>query len=236
MAEVGPEVVDITGEPASRVQGAAFYAVRDLRPGQSVVLLTAEEPALLMRSLDLQLGNRLAWSTAGERGRWRTVVRHRDDAPPADVTDLLQREHQRLDGLLARALRFLNTGDAAAATPVLKEFTRALQRHLYIEDEVLAPFFGADGGPDEAAAIMLREHAEIEAQLEMIEDCLRETAAGSEDASAYCAILSGTLAKHEQREEQNLFPRWRARLAHRGAAEGSALLDRVKGLLAERPA
>jgi len=138
--------------------------------------------------------------------------------------------------LLARTLRFLNRGDAAAATPVLREFTRALLRHLYIEDEVLAPFFGADGAPDEAAAIMLREHAEIAAQLELIEDCLREIAAGTEDASAYCAILSGTLAKHEQREEQNLFPRWRAQLAHRGAAEGAALLDRVRGLLAERPA
>jgi hemerythrin-like domain-containing protein len=233
MAEPGPEIVDITGEPASRVQGAAFYAVRDLRPGQSVALLTAEEPSLLLRSLDLQLGHKLAWSIAGEGGRWRTLIQHRADAPPADVLDLLQREHQRLDGLLARALRLLNTGDAAAATPVMLHFTRTLLRHLYVEDEVLTPFFDTGAGPDEAAAMMLREHAEIAAQLKLIEDCLRETVAGTEDASAYCAILSGTLAKHERREEQNLFPRWRALLAHRREAEGAALLERVRALLAE---
>jgi hypothetical protein len=33
--------VDITGETPNRVQGAAFCAVRDLRSGESVVLLTA---------------------------------------------------------------------------------------------------------------------------------------------------------------------------------------------------
>jgi hemerythrin-like domain-containing protein len=233
MAKKGPGIVNTTGELASRVHSAAFYAVKDLQPGQSVVLLTAEEPSLLMRSLDLQLGHKLAWSIAGEGGRWRIVVQHRADAPPTDVLDLLQREHQRLDTLLARALRLLNMGDAAAATPVLLEFTRALARHLYVEDEVLTPYFGA--GPGEAAemTMMLREHAEITAQLALIEDCLHATGAGTEEASAYCAILSGTLAKHEHREEQNLFPRWQAMLAHRGAAEGAALLRRARELLAK---
>lgn len=230
MKEAEGDLVDITGEPPSRVPGAAFHAVRDLRPGQCVVLLTSEEPSLLMRSLDLQAGHKLAWSVSEEGGRWRTVVRHRADAAPTDVLDLLQREHQRLDSLLARAVRLLDSGDAAAATPLLVEFTHALMRHLYVEDEVLTPFFGADATADDAAAIMRREHAQIAGQLELIGDCLGQSGAG--DASAYCAILSGTLAKHEHREEQNVFPRWRALLARRRPAEGAALLERVRGLLA----
>ena len=230
MAEMPSEILDITDEPPSRVPGAAFQAVRHLRPGQCVVLLTLEEPSLLMRSLDLQAGHKLAWSVSEEVGRWRTVVRHHADAGPSDVLDLLQREHQRLDSLLARAVRLLDNGDAAGATPLLLEFTHALMRHLYVEDEVLTPFFGAEATADDPAAIMRREHAQIAGQLELIEDCLGQSGVG--DASAYCAILSGTLAKHEHREEQNVFPRWRALLARRRPAEGAALLERVRGLLA----
>ncbi len=230
MADTDSEVIDITGEAPSRVPGAAFHAIRDLRPGQSVVLLTLEEPSLLMRSLDLQAGHKLAWSVSHEPGRWRTVVRHRADAEPTDVLDLLQREHQRLDNLLARAVRLLDAGDAAGARPLLLDFTHALMRHLYVEDEVLAPFFGADPKLDDAAAIMRREHAQIAGQLELIEDCLAQS--GAADASAFCAILSGTLAKHEHREEQNVFPRWRALLARHRPAEGAALLERVRSLLA----
>lgn len=80
---------------------------------------------------------------------------------------------------------------------------------------------------------MRREHAEIAVQLQLIEDSLRAVDAGPGETSTYCAILSGTLAKHEHREEQNLFPRWRVALARRGEEEASALLERVKSLLAE---
>ncbi len=60
---------------------------------------------------------------------------------------------------------------------------RALTRHLCVEDELLTPFLGAGPDPDAAAAMMVREHAEIAAQLELIEDCLRGTVAGTEDAA-----------------------------------------------------
>jgi hypothetical protein len=45
------------------------------------------------------------------------------------------------------------------------------------------------------------------------------------------AILSGTLAKHEHREEQGLFPAWSARLAARPSGERDALLASVKARL-----
>ena len=215
------------------MQAAAFYAVRGLKPGQSVVLLTADDPALLMRSLDLQLGGKLAWSTASDGPPWRTVVQHRDDVPPADVLDLLQREHRRLDALLGQAMRLFNEGDTGAAGDVLHQFIRGLTRHLYVEDEVLASELGSGGATGEATATMQREHTEIAAQLQLIDDSLRAVDAGAAETSTYCAILSGTLAKHEHREEQNLFPRWRVALARCSVEQASSLLERVKSLLAE---
>ena len=230
VSETHPEIVDLTHEPTSRVQAAAFYALRGIRPGRTVELLTATEPELLMRSLDLQLGHRLAWTTEAQGPPWRTVVKHREDAPPADVVDLLQREHRRLDGLLAHATRLLNQGNATEAAPVLKQFVRDLTRHLQVEDEVITPALGPGAGRDEACAAMLREHTEIASQLKLIEDNL----GGEEDAtevSTYCAILAGTLAKHEYREEQTVLPQWRVALAQRGAEEGAALLRQIRALL-----
>ena len=230
MAETEPDIVDVTGEPASHVQAAAFYALRGIRPGQTVELLTATEPELLMRSLDLQLGHKLAWTTQGQGPPWRTVVRHREDAPPIDVVDLLQREHRRLDGLLAHATRLLNQGNATEAAPVLRHFVRDLTRHLQVEDEVITPVLGPGADRDEACAAMLREHAEIAAQLRLIEDSLGGDGDATE-ASTYCAILAGTLAKHEHREEQTVLPRWRVALAQRGAEASAALLRQVRALL-----
>lgn len=230
---VDDQIVDLTGEPASRLQSAAFYALKELAPGQSVVLVTAQEPTLMMQSLDLQLGHKLAWAITEADAHWRVVVRHRADAPARDVFDLLLRGHRHLDRLLARSQRLLNDGDVAAGGPLVLEFARLLTRHMYVEDEMLAPFFSEGGGENEAAAVMQREHADILAQLELIEDCLHETAAGAGEVSAFCAILSGTLAKHEHREENNLFPLWRAAWARKSAGEREEMMRRVEAALLE---
>lgn len=224
-------LIDLCAEPASRVQSAAFYALKELAPGHSVVLVTAREPSLMMQSLDLQLGHKLAWTITEEGARWRVIVLHRADAPPRDVFDLLQREHQRLDALLAQALRLLNEGDAAAASPVLVDFARSLTRHLYIEDELLTPFFSESAAREEPVAMMVLEHAELMAQLELVEDCLQQTTAGAGEVSAFCAILSGTLAKHEYREEHNVFPLWRAAWARKSEQEQKQMMTRVEAAL-----
>lgn len=223
--------VDLCHEPASRVQNAAFYALKDLARGERVLLVLAQEPSLMMQSLDLQLRHKLAWDCVEADGRWRVEVRHRDDAPPRDVIELLARDHQRLDALFVRALQLLNRGDAPGAAPLLRAFAGALRRHMHSEDAVLAPAFGAAGNPDSPLAIMLREHGELRGQLAVIEECLAADPPQPGEISAFCAILSGTLAKHEHREENNLFPLWRAALSRKGDAERESLLRNVEQAL-----
>lgn len=221
------EIVDLAGEPPSRVQSAAFYAVKDLKRGEKVVLITTQEPTVLMRSLDLQLRHNLAWTIAKADGKWRVEVSHRADAVPRDAIDLLARDHKRLDELFTGALQRLNRDDAAGAAPRLREFIGGLKRHMSVEDDILAPVFktvtGAAG--DDPLSIMLREHAEIRQQLAVIEECLEEPAAG--ELNALWAILSGTLAKHEHREETNLFPQWRGKWSQKSAAERGEMMSRV---------
>jgi hemerythrin-like domain-containing protein len=222
-------VVDLREEAASRVQSAAFYAIRDIAPGEVVVLLMRQPPSMMMASLDLQVRHNLAWTVSEAEGGWRVEVRHRSGTAPRDALDLLERDHKRLDGLLARALRELNGGNAAAAAPPLRAFTAALRRHIRAEDELLAPALAPAGA--EPLAAMLREHREIAAQLALIEECLAADAPEAGETATFGAILSGTLAKHEQREEASLFPLWRARLAQLSEARQRDLMAEVAVLL-----
>ena len=220
------KLVDLCSEKPALVQSAAFYAVKDIAPGAAVVLVTARDPALMMASLDLQLRHCLAWNITQADGTWRVEVKHRDDAAARDVLQVLESDHRRMDGLLVRALQRLNGNDALAAAPLLQEFAAALRRHIRAEDDILAPVLGA--GSAEPVVIMLREHTEILGQLAVIDECLAADTPEAGECSAFTAILSGTLAKHEHREESNLFPLWRARLAQLPEAQQLELMKQVE--------
>lgn len=228
-----PDTVDLRGEPPSRVQTAAFYAVRELKRGQCLRLLTAAEPSLMLRSLDLLLRNNLAWEAAPGDGGWVATVRHRADTPPAGVADLLTRHHKGLDAVFARAMHLTSAGQAAEAAALVPRFGDALKRHIAVEDGMLAPRLGVAQDPagGDPLSIMLREHREILAQFELIEACFAADPPDAAEASAFFAILSGTMAKHEHREENNLFPLWSAALARLPRDEAEALERQVAAAL-----
>jgi hypothetical protein len=227
-------IIDLRGEPSGRVQTAAFYAVRDLGPDEAVSLLTAADPALMMASLNLQLRDALAWEVEREALAWRTVVRRRADTAPSGVVDVLVRDHRRLDELLAVALRRVNAQDLAGARPLVAEFAAGIARHVAVENELLAPRLPPVLAPDgsDHVGIMLGEHDEILAQLGTVEAALAESAPEAWEVEPFLAILSGTLAKHEHREESNLFPRWQAALDALPPDGARALLAEVQRTLA----
>lgn len=225
--------INLRGEAASRVQGTAYAALRELGRGDTVTLLTAAEPSLLMQSLDLHLRHRLAWTITPDSGGFRVDVRHRDDAAARDVVELMGSAHRALDALFVQGFNRVNAGDTAGAKPLLVRFAAALRRHIHAEDAVLVPFFGVpeQRAGEDAVSVMQREHGEILQQLELIEDALAAEPPSAAEAGAFCAILSGTLAKHEHREEEHVFPLWQALLARRPEVERRDLLERVRTAL-----
>lgn len=229
-----PAVHDLRNERPGHVIGAALDRVKAVRPGVEVTLILAEEPSLLMASLNLQLRENLAWNMVEADGAWRVTVRHREDVAAPDVLALLAADHKHIDGQLARALGLLNHGDPDTAVPLLREFVLSLNRHVAFEDGELAAKLGAaQASPDQPAAIMLREHREIAQQLALVEETLAFEPVDASELGVYCAILSGTLAKHEYREEHNLFPLWRVALSRRSAHERDVLLERALQALAK---
>ncbi len=220
-------VHDLRGEAKAHLTGAALSAVRAVKPGSTVTLLLDDEPSLLMKSLNLQLRENLSWEIEATRQGWEVTVRHREDVTARDVLALLAADHKQIDSLLAAAMAALNCGDLAAALPLLQRFAMALKRHVAFEDGELAQIMGAARAPADAPpAVMLREHAEIAQQLALVEEALAAETPDTSELAVYCAILSGTLAKHEYREEQQLFPLWQAQLLRRDAGERERLLSR----------
>lgn len=229
------QVVDLRDFPDRLVTLEALGPLRALAPGNALRLLTRESPALLMESLNLQLRGALVWESVEQPGGWATTVRHAGDLPARDLVDALGRDHRRLDALLGRALRRLNAADLPGARLLLEPFIDGLRRHVHAENEVVAPALGP-AASHEALQTMLHEHGELVGQLAAIDDALTGTEAGAEawEVEPFVALLSGTLAKHEHREETQLFALWSARLAELPAGEAERLNAAVEGILAGR--
>lgn len=227
-------VLDLTDLPESRLQGTALPVLRELAPGTVVAILTRTDPRLAMDSIELALRHAIAWRAGRDAaGRYRVEVRRREEAAAADLVDVLQRDHRALDVCLAQALARVNAGDAAGAKPLVAQLAVSLRRHIRVENEVLAPRLGGGAaGPEEPLTIMLREHDEILRQVAALEETSAPAAPDAAELSAFVAILSGTLAKHEHREESNLFPRWQTALRALPAAERARLREDVEQVLA----
>lgn len=213
----------------------AFYRLRTLREGQIAELIAPDEPSLTLDAVSLNLRHRIHWELV-EAGPplWRVRVAPREDVEASTLMDVLQRDHERVDRLFASALGHVNLGQLAAAATELEEFGRGLRRHIHVENELLAPAFSGPRRPfgDDPTSIMLREHEEILQQLTLIEASFDDGLPAAAEVAPFFAMLSGQLAKHEGREELNLFPLWSRALRAAGPEAEPALVRRVKAALA----
>jgi hypothetical protein len=178
------------------------------------------------------LRHRIHWEISeATEGAYRVRVVDRDTVAPETLTDLLSRDHERLDRLFAVALQHANRGEIAEAAPLIESCYQGLRRHIYCENDVLAPHFGVPEGGTESDATnqMLHEHDNILSELgEIRELAAMEELADASMIAALMGILSGGLAKHEGREESNLFPQWEAALKRNPEPH---LLERAKAIL-----
>jgi|GEM_PF-642850 len=213
----------------------AYYQLRDIRRGEVREVVSPEEPTLLMESVSHQLRHEIHWEIAAAGPpQWRVRVRHRDDVPASSLVDALERDHLRLDRLFADALHATNEGDLATAARCLRGFGLGLRRHLHVENEVLAPAFVAprDAQGADPTSIMLSEHEELLVQVERLEAYFQGGLPEAQEVAPLFALLSGQLAKHEAREELNLFPNWGIAIRHAPPGAEEQVVKRVQGILA----
>ncbi len=170
-----------------------------------------------MDAVSLQLRHAIHWQVQ-ESGPplWKLRVQRREDVAPVDLVDLLLRDHLRIDRLFASALHKVNAGDLEGAAPDFQAYVEGLRRHVHVENELIVPALEVSrgtGGQD-PVAIMLREHDQILEQTALLEHEFQEGVEDTWMVAPFFALISGALAKHESREEQNVFPDWGHRLRH----------------------
>ena len=214
--EPDPIAIDLRKVAGTHWHGTLHVACAALAAGDRLTVCSAEDPEYLLEAVDLGLRNSLAWTVSRPtEGAWIAVVACRGAAPVRGIIDRLERDHLRLDGRLTAALRLVNAGVVYDAADTVRGFGRALQAHLTIEDDLLLPELMGGRPPSsvEPGGVMLREHGEILQMLMAIDTCFLCGDPDAGEIGIYLGLLSGTLAKHEHREETQLFPVWEARLA-----------------------
>ena len=229
------DVCDLTQTAASHLQTALFYEIKDLQRGQCASVLFAQDPAMVLQSLNLQLRNNLRWEiNRNAAGNWQANIHRAEDVPPVDVLDALRRDHKQLDALFSQVIHLTDNNDLAQAAAVMRAFSSALRRHLLVEHDILAKAIRTPPnamGQDPTAA-MMTEHNEILRQVVVIESSYDESDASMQNISPLLAILAGYLSKHEQREELTLFPIWTSAIQHAPGTAQTDLFARVMATLA----
>jgi len=120
------------------------------------------------------------------------------------ITQYFEADHSRLDSIFKQFQNKKNES-MAAAKAYFKIFNNGLKRHIVWEEDVLFPAFEQKtgmvaGGP---IFVMREEHRRIGALLECIHDKVRRADPSSEEDEQ---VLLETLAGHNQKEEQVLYP------------------------------
>ena len=138
----------------------------DLRPLQTLVLVSAEDPAALLRRLQEERPALFEWASLEAGPRWRIEIARRDarEGEPREITDAIEWDHDRLDRLERTACDAWGAGDSVAAEESFAMFAHGLRRHMGFEETLLFPEFDRRTGtaPGTGPAEALRaEHGLI---------------------------------------------------------------------------
>ena len=145
------------------------------------------------------------------------------------ITDFMEQDHERLDGLFGK-FQSEKSRNFAQAKQLFSEFKRGLQRHIVWEEELLFPQFEQRSGVSEEGptAVMRLEHRRIKELLDGMHD---QVVAGKADTDEYEHELKDVLLVHNTKEESVLYP---AIDRYVSAKEAAGLIKAMEALPAER--
>jgi uncharacterized protein (DUF2249 family) len=192
--------IDVRGLPADRRVACARRALSALRPGDSVVLVSEEDPQPLLERLRSPETQDVEVCPLDEGGGLASVELRRHDGGRS-LLEVLRFEHARLEKLIADLEWRLAQPGEHGAEPRFAHLQAALEHHLQLEEQVLLPRYRHAVSTDESAEDLGAEHATLRAILKRASLGLHRM---DEDLQgAICAIsdFRELLALHAAREE-----------------------------------
>jgi hemerythrin superfamily protein/uncharacterized protein (DUF2249 family) len=201
-----PLQVDVRGLSLEDRRTAIARALRELRSGRGVVLLTDRDPKPTLTAFrQMHQGEIDCTMTVLAADLFRADLQLRGPQPRLTLAEHLRSDHARIDGLLTELQHFLRVGALAEADQHFAALDKTLSRHMAAEEELLFP---AMQRMTEAVARavpgMLAEHGELRALLpDLAEALAKQDVLASE---ALLPQLRRSLARHHEDEEHLVYP------------------------------
>lgn len=222
-SQVGP------GLAPEDLERQAFEAFDALLPGEVVTLVLDGAPFALLARFQAERKGQFDWTPRKSFETWEIEVSRRDSERGSlrTVNEALSWDHDRLEGLEARAFKAREDGDLEQAAALFSVFAFGLRRHIRFEEELLFPEFEAKAGfpstmgPTE---VMRVEHREILEILERIEKAIGD---GASRVEPLRQGLHAVLGDHNVKEENVVYPGTDRALT---ALERDALVARIQAL------
>lgn len=227
---VPPEItdtLDLRGVPFPDARSTAFERLCALSLGESVEIILDRPQELLLEMLNRQMRGRICWNIFSG-SPWRVVLWHRDGGPATTISALLGRDHERLDRALAHTLVAFQGNVGPEAETILSGYLAALARHIAAENALAARLPVAPAHGHDPVADMIAEHETILVEIDRI-TCLQDEPPAMR--APFLALLSGSLAKHEGKEEQFLFLVWDLMLTRLPRAQCDPLMQDLERTL-----
>ncbi|MBI2059987.1 MAG: DUF2249 domain-containing protein [Nitrospirae bacterium] len=204
-------IMDVRAIPPRERHPRIFTTFDDLPPDGAFELVNDHNPVPLLHQFHFERRDGFEWWPL-EQGPaiWRVLIAKRGRTAPASITDLLQRDHRRLDVLWAAFRDHVEKSQLNEGRARFSEFALGLRRHIRIEEEILFPIFEERTGMHAAGptAVMRQEHRGIQSCMAEIESAL-----SSNDAPIAASKIAGPadelveiLTGHNRKEEQILYP------------------------------
>ena len=202
------KILDVRQMAPKDRHSSIFDTFIGLNRGESFILVNDHDPKPLLYQFQGEHDGEFDWWPLEQGPQvWRiSIVKRQVNDPNRTVTEYLESDHMRLDGIFNRFQDAVIGNRWEEASSDFREFSLGLKRHIKVEEEVLFPVFEektgmVDSGP---TYVMRMEHKEIHELLDRILE-----AADAKDAKVIgdaSGALLGILSDHNMKEEHILYP------------------------------
>ena len=130
-----------------------------------------------------------------------------------DIGKVFAHDHRRLEEALDASGACVRAGQWDAAMAAFTVFRRGIEQHMAIEEQELFPV--VEGGAETALTATLRKgHRDLRVFFDELNDALG--AHDGEEFERIARTMTALLARHDEKEEAELYPAAQARLGEHG--------------------